>query len=582
MNRIDNYIKISIVPIILFLLFSFINIKAAVSIYTNGTVNLYSGNLVTSGNWSNEGNFNSENNSTIEFIGSNDISLSDNLEFANLEINKNSGNINLNNDLFITNNINFVNGNIVTNSQKVNLTSSTTISGESNNGYIVGNVKITKAVGTGSSDFGGIGVNINGGTDNLGSVEVMRTSGTSGNVVINGKVGINRKWKITPSTQPVNGRNLTFSWVSNDDNTANLNFAKVWNSTNQANWNTVGNMQNASTHTITAPVTALSYFTINSAATINLPDDFTFTEDGEVTVNLEPYIEDSGAKKGNYNLYLKASQVSRLVKKSPVKNNKSYTLSISENSNISASINGDMVTFSSTTEDWNGTETVKFTLTENKDDYSLRTKNQKSSYFDYVNIIATAVNDSMEVASYFPVENTFALEGIPTQKFSLEVEDIDNSYEELEFQWFVNNENQAVNDSVFTADIYDDGIYIIKGLVTDGEFTEEIIWEVTQSNSISDLILPKRTKLSNNYPNPFNPQTKMDYQLKSLSNVSIVIYNYKGEKVRTLINSMKKPGFYSATWNGKNDFGRTLSSGVYFYMMKTADYQKIKRAIMVK
>jgi Peptidase family C25/Propeptide_C25/HYDIN/CFA65/VesB-like, Ig-like domain len=95
-------------------------------------------------------------------------------------------------------------------------------------------------------------------------------------------------------------------------------------------------------------------------------------------------------------------------------------------------------------------------------------------------------------------------------------------------------------------------------------------------------ILPLVNKVYPNYPNPFNPTTTIKYAVSELAEVSIAIYNIKGEKVKTLVRESKEPSYYQAVWNGKDDTGKTVSSGVYFYQTKIGDYKSYNKMLLMK
>ena len=80
--------------------------------------------------------------------------------------------------------------------------------------------------------------------------------------------------------------------------------------------------------------------------------------------------------------------------------------------------------------------------------------------------------------------------------------------------------------------------------------------------------IPNNYTLHQNYPNPFNPTTTIKYDLKENSFVNIAIYNILGEKVRTLINQSESAGFNSVIWDGLNDAGEQVSTGVYIYKLE--------------
>ncbi len=88
--------------------------------------------------------------------------------------------------------------------------------------------------------------------------------------------------------------------------------------------------------------------------------------------------------------------------------------------------------------------------------------------------------------------------------------------------------------------------------------------------------------LHQNYPNPFNPTTNINYSLKENSKVSLNIYNIKGQKVKQLVSDQLSTGQHSVIWNGKDDSGKPVSSGIYFYKLKTGTYEKTKKMILLR
>jgi len=88
--------------------------------------------------------------------------------------------------------------------------------------------------------------------------------------------------------------------------------------------------------------------------------------------------------------------------------------------------------------------------------------------------------------------------------------------------------------------------------------------------------------LHQNYPNPFNPTTTINYSLKENSKVSLNIYNIKGQKVKQLVRNQLSAGQHSVVWNGKDDNGKSVSSGIYFYKLKAGNFEKTKKMILMK
>ena len=100
------------------------------------------------------------------------------------------------------------------------------------------------------------------------------------------------------------------------------------------------------------------------------------------------------------------------------------------------------------------------------------------------------------------------------------------------------------------------------------------------------LIIPLVTELRNNFPNPFNPVTQIAFSLKEQSHVQIVIYNIRGQLVKTLVDDQREANNYTVTWNGTDDSNKSVSSGVYFYKMisegNIGRYTSTKKMILMK
>tara|TARA_B100000287_G_scaffold225046_1_gene212376 strand:+ start:629 stop:2422 length:1794 start_codon:yes stop_codon:yes gene_type:complete len=94
--------------------------------------------------------------------------------------------------------------------------------------------------------------------------------------------------------------------------------------------------------------------------------------------------------------------------------------------------------------------------------------------------------------------------------------------------------------------------------------------------------IPEKFSLSQNYPNPFNPVTRMDYTLPKRSRVVISIYNVLGQEVKTIINREQEYGYHSITWDGIDNRGKQMSSGVYFARMNSESFSQTKKMLLVK
>lgn len=105
---------------------------------------------------------------------------------------------------------------------------------------------------------------------------------------------------------------------------------------------------------------------------------------------------------------------------------------------------------------------------------------------------------------------------------------------------------------------------------------------IITSVEFTTLEYPKTYKLSQNYPNPFNQETIIEYQLPNSNDVSLKIYNIMGQLVKTLVNRNQTIGYYSIKWNGKNDKGDNVSSGIYLYILQAKYFVQTKKMILLR
>ena len=101
------------------------------------------------------------------------------------------------------------------------------------------------------------------------------------------------------------------------------------------------------------------------------------------------------------------------------------------------------------------------------------------------------------------------------------------------------------------------------------------------------IISPENTTLLPNYPNPFNPETWIPYQLSEPADVTLRIYTAKGVLVRTLGLGQLPAGIYqsqsrAAYWGGKNQLGEPVASGIYFYTLSADDFTATRKMLIVK
>ena len=119
------------------------------------------------------------------------------------------------------------------------------------------------------------------------------------------------------------------------------------------------------------------------------------------------------------------------------------------------------------------------------------------------------------------------------------------------------------------------------------EVTPEDLADAVLSISLDSIGQPKLTQLLQNFPNPFNPETWIPYQLENSADVTLQIYDMSGDLVRTLDLGFKGQGFYmtrstAAYWDGRNNMGEQVASGVYFYSLRTPDFSATRKMLILK
>jgi hypothetical protein len=94
--------------------------------------------------------------------------------------------------------------------------------------------------------------------------------------------------------------------------------------------------------------------------------------------------------------------------------------------------------------------------------------------------------------------------------------------------------------------------------------------------------LPREFQLQQNYPNPFNPNTTIKFSLPEASYVKLEVFNILGQKVKNLLNEKKNAGVHTVVWNGDNQNGERVSSGIYFYRLETESYGSVKKMVLLR
>ena len=147
---------------------------------------------------------------------------------------------------------------------------------------------------------------------------------------------------------------------------------------------------------------------------------------------------------------------------------------------------------------------------------------------------------------------------------------------------------RGVMDKAFSLDVCSDGTYVIAGYSADPTFNIDgwllNVYDYTVGIENNNLFSSDTHSLSQNYPNPFNTSTTISCSVEnSDKNTNITIYNFTGQKIKTLVNKKLSAGTHQIVWDGTDYSGNAVSSGIYFYKMVCGDkYIGLKKMILMK
>jgi hypothetical protein len=122
---------------------------------------------------------------------------------------------------------------------------------------------------------------------------------------------------------------------------------------------------------------------------------------------------------------------------------------------------------------------------------------------------------------------------------------------------------------------------LYRGLKDEGSESGDKIRQILETVMNSDQT-PDRFTLFQNHPNPFNPETEIGYFLPQASEVELTVYNVLGEKVKTLVDGFETAGLKRVQWDGTDDKGRAVASGIYFYRIKMGVFSQFKKMLLLR
>jgi len=110
---------------------------------------------------------------------------------------------------------------------------------------------------------------------------------------------------------------------------------------------------------------------------------------------------------------------------------------------------------------------------------------------------------------------------------------------------------------------------------------QSVIKNLLMTSNVAETEIPNDFTLEQNYPNPFNPSTNIAFSIKQAQRISLKIYDQTGRLVKNLLDSDMNAGRHELSWNGKNEFGEFVSSGIYYYVLKGKELSQTQKMTLI-
>ncbi len=237
----------------------------------------------------------------------------------------------------------------------------------------------------------------------------------------------------------------------------------------------------------------------------------------------------------------------------------------------------------------------------------------RSAYTGLVVYADSAKKDFYKLRADFDASNRINLSGLKSDPttfmplFSKDFKGVDNPgiYPTTDGWHKMKVEVRTINDTTVSFSCYFDGHLLVGSpvsyhkstAVTAGRFGLysfqmdadgiasyfDNVYVTQLATSVEDKeIVPTEYSLLQNYPNPFNPETQISYKLSAGGFTSLSVYDLLGREIKTLVSKEQSAGSYTISWNGKNEFGNSVPSGVYMYTLKTGSFCESRKMILMK
>jgi hypothetical protein len=100
--------------------------------------------------------------------------------------------------------------------------------------------------------------------------------------------------------------------------------------------------------------------------------------------------------------------------------------------------------------------------------------------------------------------------------------------------------------------------------------------------AVAEAGIPEGFALLQNYPNPLNPETEIGFQLPEANHIVVKIFNILGEEIRTLVDQPYEPGSHRVRWDGRDERGNPVASGIYLYQLQAGDFSQVRKMSLLR
>ncbi len=196
-------------------------------------------------------------------------------------------------------------------------------------------------------------------------------------------------------------------------------------------------------------------------------------------------------------------------------------------------------------------------------------------------VLTSDLQEMVAGTSYVVVAENLRTGAVATERVNSDVKDVSAAWADL------NRKSVVEAGDKLEVTLYDEHGNIVSGPFQRTVSTTDIRNAYLNVQLRVGDLQPKTTALAQNFPNPFNPETWIPYQLNEAAEVTIQIYDISGRLVRTLDIGWQAAGSYMTTsraiyWDGKNEIGEPVSSGTYFYTLRTQDFAATRKMVILK